>query len=43
MRVHSCTVSDGQGGEPVEVIDKKGCGVDALLLRDLGLDFFFYF
>uniref|UniRef100_A0A914LLF7 ZP domain-containing protein n=1 Tax=Meloidogyne incognita TaxID=6306 RepID=A0A914LLF7_MELIC len=35
MRVHSCTVSDGQGGEPVEVIDKKGCGVDALLLRDL--------
>jgi len=39
MRVHSCTVSDGQGGEPVEVIDKKGCGVDALLLRDLGLGF----
>ncbi|CAK5025195.1 unnamed protein product [Meloidogyne enterolobii] len=35
MRVHSCAVSDGQGGEPVEVIDKKGCGVDALLLRDL--------
>uniref|UniRef100_A0A1I8BKU8 ZP domain-containing protein n=1 Tax=Meloidogyne hapla TaxID=6305 RepID=A0A1I8BKU8_MELHA len=35
MRVHSCTVSDGQGGEPVEVIDRKGCGVDALLLRDL--------
>ncbi|VDO61133.1 unnamed protein product, partial [Onchocerca flexuosa] len=24
MKVHTCTVSDGQGGETVEVLDKKG-------------------
>lgn len=24
MRVHTCTVSDGQGGEAVAVLDKKG-------------------
>ncbi|VDN28032.1 unnamed protein product [Gongylonema pulchrum] len=24
MRVHTCTVNDGQGGDAVEVIDKKG-------------------
>ncbi|KAL3083160.1 hypothetical protein niasHS_010962 [Heterodera schachtii] len=35
MRVHSCTVSDGQGGEAVEVLDKRGCAVDGLLIRDL--------
>uniref|UniRef100_A0A183BJC6 ZP domain-containing protein n=1 Tax=Globodera pallida TaxID=36090 RepID=A0A183BJC6_GLOPA len=35
MRVHSCTVSDGQGGEAVEVLDRRGCAVDGLLIRDL--------
>ncbi|KAL3994106.1 Zona pellucida-like domain family protein [Acanthocheilonema viteae] len=35
MRVHTCTVSDGQGGEAVAVIDKKGCSVDKYLLVDL--------
>ncbi|VDO41565.1 unnamed protein product [Brugia timori] len=35
MRVHTCTVSDGQGGEAVAVIDKKGCSVDKYLLLDL--------
>lgn len=24
MRVHTCTVNDGQGGEVVEVLDRKG-------------------
>lgn len=24
MRVHTCTVSDGQGGETVTVLDKNG-------------------
>ncbi|VDK80879.1 unnamed protein product [Onchocerca ochengi] len=35
MRVHTCTVSDGQGGETIEVLDKKGCSVDKYLLMDL--------
>ncbi|CAG9530685.1 unnamed protein product [Cercopithifilaria johnstoni] len=35
MRVHTCTVSDGQGGEAVAVLDKKGCSVDKYLLLDL--------
>ncbi|VDK87927.1 unnamed protein product [Litomosoides sigmodontis] len=35
MRVHTCTVSDGQGGEAVPVLDKKGCSVDKYLLLDL--------
>uniref|UniRef100_A0A915PNF5 ZP domain-containing protein n=1 Tax=Setaria digitata TaxID=48799 RepID=A0A915PNF5_9BILA len=35
MRVHTCTVSDGQGGEAVEVLDSKGCSVDKYLLLDL--------
>uniref|UniRef100_A0A1I7W549 ZP domain-containing protein n=1 Tax=Loa loa TaxID=7209 RepID=A0A1I7W549_LOALO len=35
MRVHTCTVSDGQGGEVVAVLDKKGCSVDKYLLLDL--------
>ena len=24
MKVHSCTVSDGQGGEPIFVLDEEG-------------------
>uniref|UniRef100_A0A0R3RJG2 ZP domain-containing protein n=1 Tax=Elaeophora elaphi TaxID=1147741 RepID=A0A0R3RJG2_9BILA len=35
MRVHTCTVSDGQGGEAVAVLDKRGCSVDKYLLLDL--------
>ncbi|VDN07222.1 unnamed protein product [Thelazia callipaeda] len=35
MRVHTCTVNDGQGGEVVEVLNKKGCSVDRYVLLDL--------
>ncbi|KAK6024360.1 hypothetical protein OSTOST_09827, partial [Ostertagia ostertagi] len=30
MRVHSCTVYDGQGGPPVTVLDVNGCSVDGV-------------
>ncbi|WKX96683.1 hypothetical protein Q1695_012820 [Nippostrongylus brasiliensis] len=35
MRVHSCTVYDGQGGPPVTVIDINGCSVDGVILQNL--------
>ncbi|KAK0395494.1 hypothetical protein QR680_001307 [Steinernema hermaphroditum] len=35
MRVHTCTVYDGQGGEPVLVLDKNGCEVDRFVLQNL--------
>ncbi|VDM42534.1 unnamed protein product [Toxocara canis] len=35
MRVHTCTVYDGQGGERVEVLDARGCSVDKFVLLDL--------
>ena len=47
MRVHSCTVNDGQGGPPVTVIDANGsvvlvffynycrCSIDGVILQDL--------
>ncbi|KJH48239.1 zona pellucida-like domain protein [Dictyocaulus viviparus] len=35
MRVHSCTVYDGQGGPPVTVIDVNGCSVDSVILQDI--------
>ncbi|GMR36256.1 hypothetical protein PMAYCL1PPCAC_06451, partial [Pristionchus mayeri] len=35
MRVHSCSVYDGQGGSPVTVVDVNGCSVDPAILRQL--------
>ncbi|KIH55347.1 hypothetical protein ANCDUO_14496, partial [Ancylostoma duodenale] len=35
MRVHSCTVYDGQGGPPVTVLDVNGCSVDGVILQNL--------
>ncbi|CAO4365190.1 unnamed protein product [Caenorhabditis nigoni] len=35
MKVHSCTVYDGQGGPPVTVIDANGCSVDGVILQNL--------
>ncbi|CAB3403726.1 unnamed protein product [Caenorhabditis bovis] len=35
MKVHSCTVYDGQGGPPVTVIDINGCSVDGVILQNL--------
>ncbi|TMS35207.1 hypothetical protein L596_002657 [Steinernema carpocapsae] len=35
MRVHTCTVYDGQGGEAVTVLDKNGCEVDRFVLQNL--------
>lgn len=35
MKVHSCTVYDGQGGPPVTVIDSNGCSVDGVILQNL--------
>ncbi|GMT08512.1 hypothetical protein PENTCL1PPCAC_30686 [Pristionchus entomophagus] len=35
MRVHSCSVYDGQGGSPVTVVDVNGCSVDSAILRQL--------
>ncbi|CAJ0586751.1 unnamed protein product, partial [Mesorhabditis spiculigera] len=35
MRVHSCTVVDGQGGSPFSVLDENGCQVDESLLHNL--------
>uniref|UniRef100_A0A0N5AZ39 ZP domain-containing protein n=1 Tax=Syphacia muris TaxID=451379 RepID=A0A0N5AZ39_9BILA len=35
MKVHSCIVYDGQGGQSVELIDKDGCAVDPTVLQDL--------
>ncbi|CAJ0606677.1 unnamed protein product [Cylicocyclus nassatus] len=35
MRVHSCTVYDGQGGPPVTVLDANGCSVDGVILQNL--------
>ncbi|VDK44039.1 unnamed protein product, partial [Anisakis simplex] len=35
MRVHSCTVYDGQGGERIQVLDAQGCSVDKFVLIDL--------
>uniref|UniRef100_A0A1I7XPH5 ZP domain-containing protein n=1 Tax=Heterorhabditis bacteriophora TaxID=37862 RepID=A0A1I7XPH5_HETBA len=35
MRVHSCTVYDGQGGPPVTVLDANGCSIDGVILQNL--------
>ncbi|CAJ0932213.1 unnamed protein product, partial [Mesorhabditis belari] len=35
MRVHSCTVVDGQGGPSVTVLDANGCQVDESVLKNL--------
>ncbi|VDO18561.1 unnamed protein product [Heligmosomoides polygyrus] len=35
MRVHSCTVYDGQGGPPVTVLDVNGCSTDGVILQNL--------
>uniref|UniRef100_A0A7E4URW3 Peptidase A1 domain-containing protein n=1 Tax=Panagrellus redivivus TaxID=6233 RepID=A0A7E4URW3_PANRE len=35
MTVHSCSVTDGQGGEPVYVLDKDGCEIDRFVLQNL--------
>ena len=35
MRVHSCTVSDGQGGAPIQILDSDGCSIDRFVLADL--------
>ncbi|CAD6196978.1 unnamed protein product [Caenorhabditis auriculariae] len=35
MRVHTCTVYDGQGGPPVTVIDANGCSADGVILQNL--------
>lgn len=35
MRVHSCTVSDGQGGPPIQILDSDGCSIDRFVLADL--------
>uniref|UniRef100_A0A158PBP0 ZP domain-containing protein n=1 Tax=Angiostrongylus cantonensis TaxID=6313 RepID=A0A158PBP0_ANGCA len=35
MRVHSCTVYDGQGGSAVTVIDVNGCSVDSIILQNI--------
>ncbi|KAI1719556.1 zona pellucida-like domain-containing protein [Ditylenchus destructor] len=35
MKVHSCTVNDGQGGELVYVLDQTGCEIDGYVLPNL--------
>ncbi|KAE9548678.1 hypothetical protein FO519_008111 [Halicephalobus sp. NKZ332] len=35
MKVHSCSVSDGQGGNPVLVLDQEGCEIDRFVLQNL--------
>uniref|UniRef100_A0AC34QRU0 ZP domain-containing protein n=1 Tax=Panagrolaimus sp. JU765 TaxID=591449 RepID=A0AC34QRU0_9BILA len=35
MKVHSCSVSDGQGGEAVLVLDSEGCEIDRFVLQNL--------
>lgn len=35
MKVHSCTVGDGQGGQSIMVINENGCGVDRYILQSL--------
>ncbi|PAV87478.1 hypothetical protein WR25_18614 [Diploscapter pachys] len=35
MKVHSCTVYDGQGGPAVSVLDEDGCSTDGVILKDL--------
>uniref|UniRef100_A0A914D127 ZP domain-containing protein n=1 Tax=Acrobeloides nanus TaxID=290746 RepID=A0A914D127_9BILA len=35
MRVHTCSVNDGQGGEQVLVLDQDGCQVDRYVLQNL--------
>ena len=35
MRVHTCKVGDGQGGQPVLILDERGCAVDRYVLRNL--------
>ncbi|VDM82788.1 unnamed protein product [Strongylus vulgaris] len=35
LRVHSCTIYDGQGGPPVTVLDANGCSVDGVILQNL--------
>uniref|UniRef100_A0A0K0EM05 ZP domain-containing protein n=1 Tax=Strongyloides stercoralis TaxID=6248 RepID=A0A0K0EM05_STRER len=33
--VHSCLVNDGQGGDDITVIDKKGCEIDGYILKKI--------
>ncbi|VDD87685.1 unnamed protein product [Enterobius vermicularis] len=35
MKVHSCVVYDGQGGDSVELVDKNGCASEPTVLPDL--------
>uniref|UniRef100_A0A914VUB9 ZP domain-containing protein n=2 Tax=Plectus sambesii TaxID=2011161 RepID=A0A914VUB9_9BILA len=35
MRVHTCSVGDGQGGSTVPVLDQNGCEVDHFILQNL--------
>ncbi|CEF62891.1 Zona pellucida domain-containing protein [Strongyloides ratti] len=33
--VHSCLVNDGQGGDDITVIDKRGCEIDGYILKKI--------
>uniref|UniRef100_A0A914Z254 ZP domain-containing protein n=1 Tax=Panagrolaimus superbus TaxID=310955 RepID=A0A914Z254_9BILA len=35
MKVHTCIVTDGQGGEPITVLDQEGCEIDRFVLQNL--------